>query len=48
MLDCQVIELDLTAEPIGINSESDFFSKLKLDDTINFPNPIHWRQRYII
>ena len=40
MSDCQIIALSLTAESIGINSESYFFGKLKSDYIIDFPNLI--------
>ncbi|WP_318349333.1 IS982 family transposase [Aquipluma nitroreducens] len=40
MLDCQIIALALTAESIGIDSESYFFGKLKSDYTSDFPNLI--------
>jgi hypothetical protein len=40
MSDCQIIALALTAESIGIDSESYFFGKLKSDYTSDFPNLI--------
>jgi hypothetical protein len=40
MSDCQIIALALTAESIGIDSESYFFGKLKSDYTCDFPNLI--------
>ena len=40
MSDCQIIALSLTAESIGIASESYFFGKLKSDYTNDFPNLI--------
>lgn len=40
MSDCQIIALALTAESIGIDSESYFFGKLKSDYVSDFPNLI--------
>lgn len=40
MSDCQIIALSLTAESLGIDSESYLFGKLKADYSSDFPNLI--------
>jgi hypothetical protein len=40
LTDCDILALILTAESIGINSESYFFGKLRNDYADDFPNLI--------